>query len=356
MPARLRLYDLKLSRLPRLIGACAADTPTIAQYVNAAELRLLYAKEAGNEGWWGTWAEMAFTITRDQPYLTTPRRVARLEYVAACDEPVVIQNQFYEYLQFGNGRLPKQWITNSKPRLLSCYSRNMVPTFTDLSNPPQYLTAYLTDVADVGKRIFFQGTDSSGNELYSYTDTGRAPGVYVRLESPFATAATIEGNPIGWQTITGIQKDITEGQVQVFQTDPTTGVQVLLVTLEPGEQVASYRRYYFDALPPSCCSTVGQTSTITLTAMAKLDHIPVQVDSDYTTIQCAEALIEECSAVRYRSVDTMAAKSMAAEAHANAIRMLNGELKHFMGTDRPAVIFAPFGSATPAKRRVGVLV
>jgi len=103
---RLRLYDLKRTGLPAALGLCATNTNALASIVNAAQLRLLYAKEASDEGWWSTFAEVQFQASRSTPYVTMSREIARLEVIDVCSRPVPLRNQFYEYLQFGNGRMP----------------------------------------------------------------------------------------------------------------------------------------------------------------------------------------------------------------------------------------------------------
>lgn len=347
---RLRLYDLRLSRLPTAIGFCRTDIPSIAQYVNGADRRLVMGKEAGDEGWWGTWAEMAFNVGRDNPYLTTPRSVARLELATVCENPVQIQNQFYEYLDFGNGRLPKRFRT-CRPHLVEIFTRNTVPTFVDLTNPPQIIRVYSTDAGDADKRVLLQGTDNNGNVIRSLDTFNPTTGIFVSLASP----STFVDAPMQFNTITGIQKDVTLGDVQIFQVDPTTGQQIKLLTMEPSEQTASYRRYYFDALPSNCCPSVSSANTVTVTAIVKLDLIPVQVDTDYTLIQNAEAIIEECQAIRYSEMDSPGAKQLSRERHNAAIGLLNGELAHYLGTDKPAINFKPFGSARLSKKYVGKL-
>lgn len=347
---RLRFYDLRVSRLPSVIGACASDIPTLARYVNGAERRLVMGKEAGDEGWWGTWAEMAFNVTRDQPYLTTPRNVARLEVATVCEKPVTIQNQFYEYLDFGNGRLPKRFRT-CRPHLIEVYSRNTVPTFVDLSNPPQQIRIYSTDAGDENKRVLLQGADGNSQVIRTLDTFNPTQGIFVPLAPPtsFATA------PIQFNSISGIQKDITLGNVEVWQIDPVTGAGVKLVTMEPSEQTASYRRYYFDALPTNCCPSVLSTNLVSVTAIVKLDLVPVAVDTDYTLLQNLEAIIEECQAIRYSEMDSPGAKQLSRERHNAAIGLLNGELIHYLGTDRPAINFRPFGSARLSKKYVGKL-
>jgi hypothetical protein len=175
-------------------------------------------------------------------------------------------------------------------------------------------------------------------------------GIYVTLRSPFISA------PVQFNTITGIQKDLTLGNVQIFQTDPNTGAQVLLLTMEPSEMTSGYRRYFFDPLPRNCCPTQANPGWINVTAIVKLEPIPVQVDQDYLLLQNIEAFIEEAQSVRLSEVDNKSSKAMANEAHIQAIRLLSGELAHYLGIDEPAVEWAPFGSARLTRQRIGTMM
>jgi hypothetical protein len=344
---------MRLSRLPAAVGLCQSDILRIARYCNSAEQRLLYCKEAGDEGWWGTFAEIAFNVSRDLPYITLPREVARLQFVNACNEPIAINNQFYEYLQFGNGRLPKTCNNCDSIGITESVTRNNVPTFVDLTNGPQIVRLYCTDAADVGKRVLLQGLDNNSNTVYSQDVMNRVTGIFTVLNQPFVDAA------VQFNKITGIQKDITAGPVQVMQVDPTSGDEVLLSTMEAGEETTWYRRYYFDNLPCGCCPSPSQTQTcptVQVTAIAKLEPLRARVDTDYFLIQNQEALIEEAQSIRYSEMDTSEAKQMSAERHAQAVRFLNGELTHYLGKDTAAVSFAPFGTARLERKQIGILI
>lgn len=347
---RLRLYDLRTSRLPSVVGKCQSDVPAIANYVNSAQRRLLMCKEAADDGWWGTWAEIVFNVSRDAPYITLPREVARLELMDICNKPVFIQNQFFEYLNFGNGRMPQCrnsgtcWQANG-------YTRNNAITFVEMTSAPQYVTVYLTDDRDVGKRILFSGLDANENTIYSTDVANQVTGVFLTLTSPSVQS------PMTFAQIQGIQKDVTYGIVRIYQHDPTTGDEVLLLTMQPGETTAMYRRYYLDRLPQGCCVAPGNTDAtlVQVTAIAKLDLIPVVTDTDYTLIQNLEALIEECNSIRYSEMDSPAAKQMSADRHKVAIGLLNGELAHYIGKNSVAVGFHPFGAAHLRRSRIGRL-
>lgn len=148
---------------------------------------------------------------------------------------------------------------------------------------------------------------------------------------------------------------MTVGVVRIYQTDPSTGEQVLLLTMQPSEQTASYRRYYFNQLPLNCCNVPSESSTtVQVTAIAKLDLIPVTYDTDYTLIQNMEAIIEEAQSIRYSEIDSPGAKQMAQEKHRQAIWLLNGELNHYLGMNSPAIQVRPFGSARLERVNIGM--
>lgn len=346
---RLRVFDLRNSRLNRVLGLCQDDLPEICQYVNSAVSNLIAAKEAGNEGWWGSFAEIAFNMSRSTPYVTLPRNIARLEGATVCDHPISINNEFVQYLQFGSGRLRRERCGN--PSTLEAVSRNNAVTFTDLSNAPQYLRAYLSDERDLAARVLLQGTDGNGNTIYSTDNLVEVTGVFVALDSPFVQA------PMTFNTITGIQKDQTFGKVEIYQADPTTGAEVLLLTMDPGETTASYRRYYFNNLPCSCCPSPDGPGTVQVVAIAKMEPIPVQVDTDYTLLTGEagkEAIIRECQAIKYSESDSPSAKAMSQNEHIQAVRILIGQLSHYYGIENVALGYAPFGCDRAFERSLAI--
>src|SRR5207245_917178 len=120
--------DFRTSRAPATVGLCQADLAGCAQIVNAAQARLVLAKEAGDTGWWGSWAKMVFAVSTPNTTITTPREVARLERMAVCQHPVKIQNEFYEFLDFSRGLEPK-----AACNYLETYERGVFPTFSYVS-------------------------------------------------------------------------------------------------------------------------------------------------------------------------------------------------------------------------------
>lgn len=350
MPQRSRLYDVRLSRLPSLIGVCVEDITQIAAAVNTAQTRLLTCPEAGDEGWWGSWAEMEFAVDPAVPYITLPRDVARIESMTVCNDVIPVQNQFYQYLQFGNGTLPKTCRADGGCRILQAYTKNNVPLMSDAPAAPFLFRAYITNPADVGKRVLVSGLDSNNKPIYSQDGVNPVVGEFVSLDQLFVTW------PQQFNRVVAIQKDITLGQVQFFSVDPSTGDETLILTMEPGEETASYRRYYLNPIPAHCCNSTA--ATVAVKAIVKLEPLPVRVDTDYLLLQGTggiEAIIEECESVRYSEIDSGSSKGMAGVHHKAAVSFLNGQLTHYLGLNNPAIEFAPFGSAKLDRVNVGMM-
>lgn len=354
---RLTLNHVAQSRLPQIIGVCSNDFPSIAAAVNSAQERLVFSKEAGDQGFYGSYAEMAFNILQSDPYITLGRYGARLMDVTACNDVLEINNQFYEYLRFGNGKQPRYDCSGA--RITGCcgtsqvYARGVFPSFRDLT-AGHFIRVRAVDTLDTAgdKRTLIQGTDSSDNAVTSLDGALRVQGIYLHITAPFVDL------PLNLNKLTGIQKDATNGPIEYWDVDPVTGVEVLILTMEPGELVSGYPRYYFHNVPLSCCPVVqvNNQATVQVKALVKLNLIPVIVPTDYLLIQCLEAIIAECQSMRYSSMDLPASKQMALSAHRDAIRLLNGELTHYYGTDNPAVSFEPFGSAHLENQAIGTLM
>ncbi len=346
---RNRLIDFRLSRGPQSVGICQADVALCSQFVNAATQRLLLARESGDTGWWGTWARMVFNVAKTDPFITLPREVARLINVDICRSPVNVQNEFYEFLSFGIGLQDPRTQTgrcrNRDCLLAEVYDRGSYPSFIDLA-ANRILRVYITDVRDIGARILVQGTDTSDNPIISLDGTDDILGVMLDGTMPFVDSPTMN-------SLTGIQKAVTAGPVRFYQVDPNTGTQELILTMEPSEESAGYRRYFLGGLPKNCCDPGSTTATVQVTGMAKLEFVPVRVDTDYLLIGNIEALIAECESIRYSTMDMPTAKQMAQERHGQAIRLLQGELVHQLGRDLPAISFSPFGSAHLRNQLIG---
>lgn len=343
---RTTISQVRQSRLPEEIGKCATDLTAICSYVNQATQQLINA--GGESGFWGGWQKVVFPVSRSNPYITLPRAFARAINMDVCRFPIRIQNEFYEFLEAGVGLKgfcnQRDWCG----ALEGC-ERGVCPTQVDVAPANQLLRVYLTDPRDITKRILIGPCqDQNGNSIYTQDGNNPVNGFYLSLSQLFTTS-TFTVTSIG-----GIQKDITYGDVLLYQVDETTGTQVLLSRYAPDETTPAYRRYYINRLPCSCSPVISGgpcvapasiPTTVAVTAMVKLEYIPVSKDTDFCIIGNIPALIAECKSIRYGSMDTVEAQQLKNSNHLYAIKLLNQELSHYLGRLQPAINFAPFGGA-----------
>lgn len=360
---RLRAFDLVTeTSFLESVGLCPGD-PRAISYINAAQERLLYDPRTPEQGWTGGWAEMAFLCSKENPYITTPRGVANLLAIDGCDKPIPLSNQFQEYLEFGDGRMPKQdrWRRCCEGWNSHGYARNYACTFVDIANPPQQIQIFAVNPADVVAnpntgaipRVLLQGLDQNGNIITSQDNGVTVQGEFVTLAAPYAMSVN------EFSTLTGIQKDQSQGEVQIWQSDPIWGVSELLSVMEPTETTGWYRRYYIHNLPRRCCSAfrpiiVNQQAPdcgcpyprkefVMVTALVKLDLVRVQAQTDYCLIQSPEAITLAAQGVRMSRMDDLDSKSQGKIYIDNAINLLKGMQTHRDGKNTAAVNFAPFG-------------
>jgi len=210
--------------LPQAIGACSGDVATIAASVNQAQWEIILA--GGETGFAFMWQKVVFNMLRCDPYLTLPAMFARIINLDVCRTPYRIQNEFYEFLPGGIGL--QGGLNGVSDRADWCgafqgFERGVFPTFIDLTPANQYLTVFLTNPADVGKSIIFQNAiDQNGNLIYEQDGTNSIVGTSLTFQQPSVTTAMIVTG------FSGIQKDQTVGDILLYQTDATTGAQILL--------------------------------------------------------------------------------------------------------------------------------
>lgn len=348
---RPRLLEFMASRGPGLLGICATDTAGCAAVVNSCTQRLLFAKEVSDNGWIGSWSQIAFETNQTDPFIVMPYDVARPISIDVCTFPVPVRNQFFEYLQFGFGRLPKSLCATNRCTQLAAYDRGKFPTFSDIIPPDKKVRVRLTNPADSGKRVLLQTLDANGQVVYSLDGTIQVTGEFLELTAPFVDSTDIVSKVIG------VQKDITLGPVSFYELDTVGLTERLILTMQPGETTGSYRRYYLSGLPASCCNPPPVTlGIVQLTALCQLTYVPVSVTTDWLIIPNVEAIINEAQSIRYDGIDEPNAKAMALGHHRSAIRLLNGQSIHEQGSESPAIAFSPFGSAKLSRQSIGTLI
>ena len=325
------------------LGVCVNDIPSLAGLVNIATEELISDPLAPEEGWWGGWAKYVFNVSPGNPFITAPRGVARVIVLDVNTCPVKLQNGFFEFLDYGEGLQPKPCKQNVCNSFTQAYDRDTVPILGTLNPTPQTVRVFPTDPRDVGKTVIIQGTDQNGNTITSTDPITNQTilGEIITLNLPFSDSVNQFLAAPNLPGISGVQKDVTFGSVTFFQVDPVTGNTSNLSAMEPGETVGQYRRYFIGNLP--CFPQCTQTGTNQVTAMCKLDYIPIASDPDYLGIPCVPALIAQVTSIRFRNMDTLKAQEMADKRHNDAIKLLFGQLNNYLGNERPAISVSLFG-------------
>lgn len=334
---RITLKNVKLSRIPELLGICPDDTYRLAAVINDAQQRLIYAGK--DAGWWEGWVKTRFSVTAAAPYITLPREFARVINMAVCEQPIYIHNEFYEVLPGGPGPMPDTPCCSDWCGSVAGYERGVWPTKVDLTPTNQRLRVYITDPRDEGMKMQFVALDQNGNTIYDMDGLNTATGFFITFLTPFADS------DFDVSKITAVIKPLTFGDVLLYQVDQTSGAQVLLSRYLASETNPAYRRYYISPLCTTC-------SSYTVTALAKLEFIPAIRDSDPLIIGNLPALAEMCQALRGYSQDVTAAQEMAIVHEKRAIKLLKQEMDHYMGVEQPAVVVDALQQAS--FRRIGL--
>lgn len=334
--SRATLATAKNSRIPQVVGGCK-DGAKFASYLNEAQERLI---TRGN--WKGSYQKIRLCI--DEGCITLPLGILGLHGVAMCNYPVTAKNQWWEFLSNEHG------IVTGNSEVGCAFPGNLFldrgfhPTFRDIKPPNKQIRAYLTNTADVGKKIHIFGVDEYNNTIRSTISGNTVDGFYLTLANPFVA------NNFDVKSITGVQKEVTKGQVLLYAVDTGTGVETQLGIYEPEETVADYRRYFMTGIDDSCSCTVK-----TIEAMAKLDFIPVKNDWDYLYIDNIPALKEMCQAIRYSEMDTGNSKQQALVHEARAIRELNHQKRNITPDSQIPISMRVYGSARLSNKRIGGL-
>lgn len=288
----------------------------------------------------------------DNGCVTLPRQVLSLKDMSFCDRAIPIRNQWWEYLPNGDGVMHAS--NCGSTCAASCpgtqaIDRGFHPTFSDVRAPNKRLRIYVQLASDYGKRMLIQGYDSNNDFIRTIDDSVNVDGIWLTFTDPYVDL------PFDISSITGIQKDVTNGDVLLYEIDTITGLQRLIGRYEPSETVAQYHRYLitdFGNTGSGCCTN---ESTRTITALAKLDFIPVSVPTDYLFIDNIPAIKEMCQSIRFSEMDTAQAQAQALIHEKKAIRELNHQKQNLNGDDQVAVIQRVYGSAALWKKSIGRL-
>lgn len=296
------------SRIPKVLGLCSTSAE-LYEFVNEAQERLL---QKGT--WWGTVQRARFCAS--QGCLTWPREVAAIRAIAICDDGIPIRNGWYEFTG-------ASWIREDGDcGPLEMVDRGTACVYSDIisTGNAKKLRFYPTRAQDVGKRILVQGYDENSLWIRNLDGTTWVDGEYVTLGSPFADTVST------FSAITGVQKATTVDRVDVYELDTVLGTERQIGFWQASEIVPEYRRSFIPDIDRcQCCST---TTSITVTALCKLKHVPVSIPTDYLIIGNIPALKDMALAIQRRENNE---EALAQSLERSALRELVREKREMVG-------------------------
>lgn len=336
---RSTLATAKASRIAQVLGICA-DSDEFISYINEAQQRLI-----SRGHWKGSFQPIALCVSSG--CITLPRQVAAISEVSVCNESVPIRNQWFEYLPGGIGTQFNESCSTS------CQSKNFIdrgfyPTIADIIPGEKKIRVY-SNAADNGKRIFFKGYDENNAWIRSLDGSSYVDGFYITLDAPFVDST------FDIRSVTHFQKEVTKFNVLVYEI-ATDDTQRLLGSYEPSETVAEYRRYFMTHFNGHSGCSCSSCSSKTIHAIAKLNFIPVELDTDYLYIDNIPALKEMCQAIRFGEMDSPQAIAQAKIHERNAIKELQHEQQTYWDNDTISIGMRVHGTADLRNKKIGRLM
>ena len=313
---RLTLLDVKNSSIPRTVGLAACSSEFL-DLVNEAQQRLVM----GPELFWEFYQRFRFTVTNGQ--ITMPRGVASIISIAVDDQPQLIRNEWFEFLEAGYGVR-----SGSSPCEGQIIDRGTSPVFLDInSDGNRKKLRVQSDVTEgSGKRIGLLGYDWDGQWIRTVDGGQWVDGDWINIP---ATSATYAYTSQDFRAITAVIIPVTtKGDIKLYEFDTTLGTQRKIGHYESGESSPSYRRYL---LPGVGCDTGCKT----ITAMIKRDYIHLRNDNDILIVGNLPALKEMCMAIQKRERSNFAEANIC---EAEAMRLMDREASHYISRGSVAPI------------------
>lgn len=306
---RITFASVKASRIPKVLSLCP-DDERLAEYVNRAQEEMLTWGS-----WWGSIQRTQFCVTNG--CLTWPREVANIEAIAVCKHSIPIRNAWYEFI----GPIGIQTEHHHQPSL-ELVDRPNSCTFSDIAATGRKVRLYITSTDDVGKVVLLQGNDDTGVWIRNKYGSEWVDGERLTLADPYVESVST------FYPLTGIQKPVTSERILAYEYDPVADTIRAIGTYQPDETLPDYRRSFIPALHHIHHCGNCAASTITITANAKLQHIPVSKDSDWLIIGNLVALEHACKAIMFGENGDTAQEEIEI---AKAKRALNDELYTMTG-------------------------
>jgi len=315
--------------IARVEGVCQNSTQ-VAQLINEAQERLL------NRETYPVGALVRYRICAGTSgCLTWPRQVRTIEAFAVCKTPGTIRSPWFEFIGYpsGNGLMDE----DSQPgtalidRETACAYDDVIASVAS----PKRIAVIAQNAADAGKTITLRFYDSNGNKVYTSQGGTVQEGERLTIVDPagvFPAGAVITTNHVMTGGLYAVIKEVTQYPVRLYEVNDANVITRSLAMYEPSETNPIYRRSQIPGFTDMAGCEGTETDCTTnkqVTALVKLQHVPVVVDNDPLVIGNEAALKLMVMAI-LREEQNRHDEAAILEGKAN--REIDGELSSYLGS------------------------
>lgn len=312
---RATLADAFASRIPAIANLAPTDS-RLTDLINEAQQRLITRGKFHN-------LTHRYAMCLTDGCLTLPRQVATVEAAWVCNHPILIRNQWFEYLQSGYGMQGEGNCSNGHCHPCggaNLIDRGFVCVFADIIGINKKIKVYADVAEDADAKILLQGYDENNNWIRTQVSGEWVDGEYVAISNTPATSTKF------FSSLVSVQKPETNGVVRLYEYDTTLATQRAIAVYEPDETRPEYRRVMIPGLTGT--GTTDDCETTPVTVIVKLNFIAAKKATDWLMIGCIPALKDMVQSVM-KSENNLFQEAVAWET--KAVNELDKELHHYQG-------------------------
>lgn len=301
--------------IQRATGVC--DSATQLALANESEERLL---NRPNDPL-GSIVRYRFCATA--ACLTLPRQVRNVIAFRLCDSLGEVRPLWWEFSANG----PLLQTADSCPGN-QLADHGVAVAFNDVNGTGKKIRVYAHNAADAGKTIIlrYYREDTRAKVLTSYGGSVQE-GEQLTLVAPPAYAVTTYNVMQGG--LYSVIRQATTYPVTLYEYNGTSNTNTL-AQYEPSETIPTYRRVMIPGLLQTgrCSGDDAACEARTITALVRLQHVPVALDNDPMVLGNVTALKLMCMAIQREEQNR---HGEARELESKAQRELDGELAAYLG-------------------------
>ena len=329
--------------LANVSGVCGSSD-AFRSYLNKA-VRMLMTR--GN--FWGTVQLMRFCVYNQ--CLVWPRQVGTVLAVNSCGRQVNVWNNWFQFAHIG-GR--NDWMGagfsidgfNCRGDL-NLMNQGTTPVYFQIPcNQSLYIRWYPAVRADIGKTMTIFGVDSNGQVVRSKSASGVwQEGVTIVGALPFVST------PMQFREVTRVVRDKTSGPGRLFYYDSINNVLTDCAVYDPTDTAPDFRFTKIEgmAFNRTCCGINGSKQ---VSALVKLQFIPVENDNDLVLIENLDAIGNMIQAIRKSD----GGDSGGGETDtARAVHEMNLELRDKFPQEQTPISIRPAGAVGAYRARLGMI-